>query len=96
SILSQQLSDSSNGYRAFKVELLDDILPRLVQNQYQTSEVLITAASRGWRIAERPTVWHPRASGVSKKGGNLVFGAQYARVIATTWWRVTWGNRRRG
>jgi glycosyltransferase involved in cell wall biosynthesis len=96
SILSQQLSDSSNGYRAFKVELLDDILPRLVQNQYQTSEVLITAASRGWRIAERPTVWHPRASGVSKKGGNLVFGAQYARVIATTWWRVTWGNRRPG
>jgi glycosyltransferase involved in cell wall biosynthesis len=95
SILSQRLSDSSNGYRAFKVELLEDILPRLVQNQYQTSEVLITAATRGWRIAERPTVWHPRASGVSKKGGNLVFGVQYARVIATTWCRVTWRNRHR-
>jgi hypothetical protein len=57
--------------------------------------VVITAASRGWRIAEQPTVWHPRASGSSKKGSNLVFGVQYARVIATTWLRVTLGNRRR-
>jgi glycosyltransferase involved in cell wall biosynthesis len=95
-IVSQDLSDSSSGYRAFRVELLEDIVPHLVQDQYQTSEVVITAASRGWRISERPTVWHPRASGASKKGGNLVFGLQYARVIATTWWRVTLGNRRRG
>jgi hypothetical protein len=40
-------------------------------------------------------VWHPRASGISKKGGNLFFGLQYARVIATTWYNVTVGNRRR-
>ena len=94
-IVSQKLTDSSSGYRAFKVELLDDIVPHLVQDQYQTAEVVITAASRGWRIAEQPTVWHPRASGASKKGSNLVFGVQYARVIATTWLRVTLGNRRR-
>ena len=95
-ITSQHLSDSSNGYRAFTVELLDDIVPLLVEDQYQTAELLITAARRGWRIDERPTVWHPRASGVSKKGGNLVFGMQYARVIAMTWCRVTLGRRRRG
>jgi glycosyltransferase involved in cell wall biosynthesis len=95
-IISHHLSDSSNGYRAFKIEMLDDVVPHLVQDQYQTAELLITAASRGWRIDERPTVWHPRASGVSKKGGNLVFGMQYARVIATTWCRVTLGYRRRG
>ena len=94
-ITAQRLTDSSNGYRAFSVELLEDILPHLVQSQYQTAEVLITAASRGWRITERPTVWHPRASGKSKKGGNLFFGLQYARVIGTTWWRVTLGNRHR-
>ena len=29
----------------------------------------------------------------SKKGGNLVFGLSYARVILTTWARVTLGNR---
>jgi hypothetical protein len=34
-------------------------------------------------------MWHPRASGTSKKGGNLVFGVQYARVIGTTWYRVS-------
>ncbi len=94
-MIAQPLSDSSSGYRAFKVELLEDILPHLVQDQYQTAEVVITAASRGWRIVERPTVWHPRASGASKKGGNVFFGLQYARVIASTWWHVTVGNRRR-
>jgi glycosyltransferase involved in cell wall biosynthesis len=94
-MIGQPLSDSSSGYRAFKIELLDDIRPHLMQDQYQTSEVVITAASRGWRITERPTVWHPRASGTSKKGGNLFFGLQYARVIATTWLHVTLGNRRR-
>jgi glycosyltransferase involved in cell wall biosynthesis len=94
-IAHQQLTDSSNGYRAFRVDVLDDIVPHLVQDQYQTSEVVITASSRGWRIAEQPTMWHPRASGVSKKGGNLVFGLSYARVILTTWARVTLGNRTR-
>ncbi len=60
----------------------------LVQDQYQTAEVIITAGRRGWRITEVPTVWHPRASGTSKKGGNIFFGAQYAKVIARTWLRT--------
>ncbi len=94
-IARQQLTDSSNGYRAFRVEVLDDIVPHLVQDQYQTAEVVITASTRGWRIAEQPTMWHPRASGTSKKGGNLVFGLSYAKVILTTWARVTLGNRTR-
>jgi hypothetical protein len=88
-ITGQRLTDSSNGYRAFRIEVLEDIVPFLRQDQYQTSEVVITAASRGWRIGEQPTMWHPRASGTSKKGGNLVFGVQYARVIGTTWYRVS-------
>jgi hypothetical protein len=94
-ISQQDLTDSSNGYRAFKIELLNDIAPHLVQDQYQTAEVVITASNRGWRITQQPTVWHPRASGTSKKGGNLVFGLQYGRVIGTTWLRVTKENRHR-
>jgi glycosyltransferase involved in cell wall biosynthesis len=86
-ITAQRLTDSSNGYRAFRIELLEDIVPLLVEDQYQTAEVVITASSRGWRIAERPTVWHPRASGTSKKGGNLFFGLQYGRVIGSAWLR---------
>jgi hypothetical protein len=87
-IVGQQLTDSSNGYRAFRAEVLEDVVPHLVQDQYQTAEVVITAASRGWRISQVPTQWHPRASGTSKKGGNLVFGLMYAKVIVTTWLRV--------
>jgi glycosyltransferase involved in cell wall biosynthesis len=94
-IIGDQLTDTSNGYRAFRAELVADIVPYLQQDQYQTAEVVITAARRGWRIAEQPTVWHPRASGESKKGGNLFFGLQYARVIATTWARVTFRPRNR-
>jgi len=92
-IVGEQLTDTSNGYRT---ELLSDIIPLLHQDQYQTAEVVITAARRGWRITEQPTVWHPRASGESKKGGNLFFGFQYARVIVTTWARVTFGTRSTG
>ncbi len=94
-IAKQHLTDSSNGYRAFRIDVLDDIVPHLVQDQYQTAEVVITASSRGWRITQQPTEWHPRASGSSKKGGNLVFGFSYAKVILTTWARVTLGNRTR-
>jgi glycosyltransferase involved in cell wall biosynthesis len=94
-IMGQHLTDSSNGYRAFRIEVLEDIVPLLVEDQYQTAEVAITAASRGWRITERPTVWHPRASGRSKKGGNLFFGLQYARVIGATWYRVHRGKPHR-
>jgi glycosyltransferase involved in cell wall biosynthesis len=95
-ITGQTLTDSSNGYRAFRIELVKDILPHLRQDQYQTAEVVITAASRGWRIGEQPTVWHPRASGTSKKGGNLVFGLHYAQVILTTWLRATASRHRPG
>ncbi|MGP8006259.1 MAG: glycosyltransferase family 2 protein [Acidimicrobiales bacterium] len=94
-IVGGRLTDTSNGYRAFRAELLVDLLPYLRQDQYQTAEVVITAGRRGWRIAEEPTVWHPRASGESKKGGNLFFGLQYARVIATTWARVSFRPRSR-
>jgi hypothetical protein len=31
--------------------------------------------------------WHLRASGESKKGHNVFFGLQYARVIVRTWLR---------
>ncbi|MGH9006644.1 MAG: glycosyltransferase family 2 protein [Acidimicrobiales bacterium] len=81
------LTDTSNGYRALKSELLADVVDRLEQRQYQTAELLITAISRGWRVTERPTVWRPRASGSSKKGSNLFFGLRYASVVARTWLR---------
>ncbi len=73
-----KLTDSSNGYRALRVLMLEDVAHRLTQSQYQTAELLITAMKRGWRITERPTRWLPRASGTSKKGKNYLFGLRYA------------------
>jgi glycosyltransferase involved in cell wall biosynthesis len=84
-IIGQHLTDTSNGYRALRAELLRDVV--LEQDQYQTAELIISAASRGWRITERPTVWHPRASGESKKGHNVFFALNYARVVVRTWLR---------
>ncbi len=83
-----KLTDTSNGYRALRVSMLDDVAYRLEQPQYQTAELLIIAMRRGWRVTERPTVWLPRASGTTKKGKNWLFGFRYGRVVLGTWWRV--------
>lgn len=82
-----KLTDTSTGYRALRVTMLADVIDRLTQEQYQTAELLITCLKRGWRSAEVPTVWHPRASGTTKKGKNWLFGFRYAKVVFGTWWR---------
>jgi glycosyltransferase involved in cell wall biosynthesis len=81
------LTDTSNGYRALRVAMLADVVDRLVQEQYQTAELLITCLKRGWRVTERPTQWYPRQAGTTKKGKNWLFGFRYARVVFGTWWR---------
>ncbi|MCX6512567.1 MAG: glycosyltransferase family 2 protein [Actinobacteria bacterium] len=81
------LTDTSNGYRAFKTAMAADVVDRLRQPQFQTAELLITSLRRGWRVDERPTVWHPRASGKTKKGRNWKFGFNYAAVVFGTYWR---------
>jgi glycosyltransferase involved in cell wall biosynthesis len=86
-LTGSHLTDTSNGYRALRAAMLSDVVDRLEQDQYQTAELLITCLSRGWRVTERPTVWHERLSGTSKKGGNLLYGLRYATVILRTWLR---------
>jgi glycosyltransferase involved in cell wall biosynthesis len=82
------LTDTSNGYRALRTAMLADLVGQLVQEQYQTAELLIAALSRGWRVAERPTVWRPRASGTTKKGANALFGFRYGSVVLESWLRA--------
>jgi glycosyltransferase involved in cell wall biosynthesis len=89
-----KLTDTSNGYRALRVAMLDDVTHRLTQSQYQTAELLIVCMKRGWRVTERPTVWLPRASGTTKKGKNYLFGLRYGRVVLATWWRERKGVTR--
>jgi glycosyltransferase involved in cell wall biosynthesis len=79
------VTDTSSGYRALKAEVTEKV--RQEQVQYQTSELLIGAIYKGYRIAERPIVMRKRAAGESKKGNDLLYGLRYARVILKTWWR---------
>ena len=82
-----KLTDTSTGYRGLRVSMLADVVDRLQQSQYQTAELLIVCLKRGWRSAEVPTVWYPRASGTTKKGKNWLFGFRYSRVVFGTYWR---------
>src|SRR5215207_4049606 len=80
-----RVTDTSSGLRAMRAEITAVV--RLQQPQYQSSELLIGVIAHGYRIAERPTVMHRRVAGQSKKGGNVFYGARYARVVLLTWWR---------
>jgi glycosyltransferase involved in cell wall biosynthesis len=79
------VTDTSSGFRALRVEVTQSV--KQVQVQYQTSELLIGAIYRGYRIAERPVTMHKRLAGDSKKGQNLLYAGRYARVVLVTWAR---------
>jgi len=79
-----KITDPANGFRAFRVEVTESVPLR--QSQYQTSELLIGALARGYRVKEVPVTVRERLAGSSKKGGNVLYGFSFARVVATTWW----------
>lgn len=84
-LTGRRLTDTSFGLRAMRAEVTAAVT--LNQPQYQSAELLIGAHSRGYRIAEVPGSMHLRAAGSTKKGGNVVYGMRYARVVLGTWWR---------
>ena len=84
-LLGHRITDTSFGLRAMRVEVPAAVT--LDQPQYQASELLVGVISRGFRYAEVPATMHARSAGSSKKGGNLVYGLRYARVMLGTWWR---------
>ncbi|MHB2022648.1 MAG: glycosyltransferase family protein, partial [Mycobacteriales bacterium] len=84
-LVGHRVTDTSYGQRALRAEVTARV--RLDQPQYQASELLVGAFGAGYRVLEVPTVIHRRASGHSKKGSNLRYGARYTRVVFATWWR---------
>jgi len=80
-----RVTDTSSALRALRPEVTQTV--RQEQVQYQTSELLIGAICRGYRVTERPVAHHPRLAGESKKGANVLYGFRYARVIVRTWLR---------
>ncbi len=69
--------------------LRTNVIHRLLlrQDQSHTTELIIDAARRGCRIAERPITVRRRLSGTSKKGGSGSTGLSFGRTILRTWWR---------
>ena len=80
-----RITDCSNGFRALRTEALKRVTLR--QDQFHTSELIIDAAKKGFRVGERPITVKKRSSGTSKKGGILSYGLSFMRTIVTSWWR---------
>ncbi len=84
-LTSVKITDCSNGFRAFRVDVLSRLLLR--QDQFHTSELIIDAAKNGIAIGEAPVTVLRRKSGESKKGKDLTYGLSFARTVLKTWWR---------
>jgi hypothetical protein len=84
-LLGKKITDPSSGFRAFKMEAMAPI--KLHEDQYHTSELIIEAIKKGFRIGEVPITILRRKRGKSKKGKDLAYGFHFARIIVKTWWR---------
>jgi glycosyltransferase involved in cell wall biosynthesis len=86
-LVRHRVSDPACGIRAMRADLTAAV--KLEQPQYQASELMISAALHGYRLAEVPTTMRDRgrhATG-TKKGGNLAYGLRFARAAVHTRWR---------
>ncbi len=91
----QRITDPACGLRAMRAQVTADVT--LEQPQYQASELQISAALNGYRLAEVPTTMRDRedhATG-TKKGGNFGYGVRFARAAFTTWRRDRHAARNR-
>jgi Glycosyl transferase family 2 len=86
-MVRHRVTDPACGLRAMTPELTGAVV--LEQPQYQASELMISAALHGFRLAEVPTTMRDRAShaGHTKKDGNLRYGVRFARAAIHTWRR---------
>ncbi len=85
-LLGRELTDPSSGFRALRTDILSKLNMR--QRQYHTSELIIDAVKKGANVVEAPITIRKRMSGESKKGGAIVYGLSFAKVILQTWLRT--------
>jgi glycosyltransferase involved in cell wall biosynthesis len=86
-LVRHRITDPACGIRAMRAEVTAAVT--LEQPQYQASELMISAALHGYRLAEVPTTMRDRgvhATG-TKKGGNFGYGVRFARAAFHTWKR---------
>jgi glycosyltransferase involved in cell wall biosynthesis len=94
-LVRQRITDPACGLRAMRSEVTAAVT--LEQPQYQASELMISAALHGFRLAEVPTTMRDRGQHATgtKKGGNFGYGVRFARAAVHTWWRDRTAARRR-
>jgi glycosyltransferase involved in cell wall biosynthesis len=80
-----RITDPACGLRAMRSEVTADVT--LEQPQYQASELMISAALNGYRLAEVPTTMRDRTASHTKKDGNFRYGVRFARAALHTWRR---------
>ena len=83
--IGQRITDCSSGFKAFNMRRLRNM--DLTEDQFQAAEVLIEARKKGLKIGEVPIIINKRHYGVSKKGRDLSYGFNFAKIILKTWWR---------
>jgi glycosyltransferase involved in cell wall biosynthesis len=86
-LVRRRITDPACGVRAMRAEVTARVT--LEQPQYQASELMISAALNGFRLAEVPTTMRDREQHATrtKKGGNLLYGVRFARAAVHTWRR---------
>lgn len=86
-LVGHRVTDPACGIRAMRAEVTAAVT--LEQAQYQASELMISAALSGFRLAEVPTTMRDRGghATATKKGGNLRYGVRFARAALHTWRR---------
>jgi glycosyltransferase involved in cell wall biosynthesis len=86
-LVRYRITDPACGLRAMRAEVTAAVT--LEQPQYQASELMISAALNGFRLAEVPTTMRDRGTHATKtkKGGNLGYGVRFARAAVHTWRR---------
>lgn len=94
-LIRQKITDPACGIRAMRTTVSESVT--LEQPQYQSSELLIGTAMRGFRVIEVATTMRDRPVGATgtKKGPNLLYGMRFARAVLGTWFRERQAARAR-
>lgn len=87
-----RVTDPANGLRVMTAEVANGV--QLDQPQFQSTELLISALSRGYRYGEVRVGHAPRQVGESKKGRSMTYALRFSRALFGTYVRERGWSRR--
>ena len=84
-LMGKHITDSSNAFRAIRVETLKKL--SLEQDQFHASELLIDSIKKGARVKEVGVTIRKRQQGTTKKPRSLKYGWGFLKAIINTYFR---------